>query len=39
MQNIIREANKSSQADYTEIRLEQKEATTVEYRGKNLETQ
>jgi TldD protein len=38
MQDIIKEALKSSRADYTEIRLEQKETTTVEYRGKNLET-
>ena len=38
MQEKIQEAIKSSRADYTEIRLEQKESTTVTYRGKNLET-
>jgi TldD protein len=31
-------ALKSSKADYTEIRIEEREATTVVYRGKNLET-
>jgi len=38
MQDKIQGALKSSQADYTEIRVEQKESTTVAYRGKNLET-
>ena len=38
MQDKINAALKSSRADYTEIRLEQKESTRVEYRGKNLET-
>jgi TldD protein len=34
----IRDAIKSSKADYTEIRLEDREATTISYRGKDLET-
>jgi TldD protein len=34
----IEAALKQSQADYTEIRIEQRESTTVEYRGKTLET-
>jgi TldD protein len=38
MRQKIQEALKSSQADYTEIRLEEKESTIVAYRGKNLET-
>lgn len=38
MQDKIQEALKSSRADYTEIRVEQKESTTIAYRGKNLET-
>jgi TldD protein len=38
MREKIREALKSSQADYTEIRLEEKESTNIAYRGKNLET-
>ncbi len=38
MRDIIQEAIKSSRADYTEIRLEEKESTNVAYRGKNLET-
>jgi TldD protein len=38
MQDKILSALKSSRADYTEIRIEQKESTKVEYRGKNLET-
>ena len=38
MRQKIQEALKSSQADYTEIRLEEKESTNVSYRGKNLET-
>ncbi len=31
------EAIKTSRADYTEIRIEESESTTVQYRGKNLE--
>jgi TldD protein len=38
MRQKILEALKSSQADYTEIRLEEKESTNVAFRGKNLET-
>jgi TldD protein len=38
MQDRIRAALKSSNADYTEIRIQEREATTVSYRGKNLET-
>jgi TldD protein len=38
MRDKIKEALKSSRADYTEIRLEEKESTNVSYRGKNLET-
>ena len=38
MREKIQEAIQSSQADYTEIRLEEKETTTVAYRGKELET-
>jgi TldD protein len=38
MQERIRAALKSSKADYTEIRLEERESTTVAYRGKDLET-
>ena len=38
MQDTIRAALKSSQADYTEIRLERREATTIAYRGQDLET-
>ena len=38
MRDRIESALKSSQADYTEIRIEQREATTVAFRGKNLET-
>ncbi len=38
MRDIIQEALKSSRADYTEIRLEEKESTNIAYRGKNLET-
>jgi TldD protein len=34
----IRDAIKSSKADYTEIRFEDREATTISYRGKDLET-
>jgi predicted Zn-dependent protease len=37
MQDRIAAALKSSKADYTEIRIEQREATTVSYRGKDLE--
>jgi TldD protein len=33
----IRDALRSSKADYTEIRLEEKEATTIAYRGQDLE--
>jgi TldD protein len=38
MKNRIREALGGSKADYTEIRLEEREATTIAYRGKDLET-
>lgn len=37
MRNKIQEALKLSKADYTEIRIEEKESTRVSYRGKNLE--
>ena len=38
MRDRIEAALKSSQADYAEIRIEQRDATTVAFRGKNLET-
>jgi len=38
MRERIQAALKSSKADYTEIRIEEREATTVAYRGKDLET-
>lgn len=38
MRDEILAAIQSSRADYTEIRIEQKESTAIEYRGKNLET-
>ena len=38
MRERMEAALKSSKADYTEIRLEEREATTVAYRGKDLET-
>jgi TldD protein len=38
MRNKIETALKSSKADYTEIRIEEREDTTVVYRGKELET-
>ncbi len=38
MHDRVKDALKSSRADYTEIRLEQREATTIAYRGKDLET-
>ena len=37
MRNKIEAAIRSSKADYTEIRLEEREATTVSYRGAELE--
>jgi len=37
MRDKIQAALKHSKADYTEIRLEEREATSVVYRGKNLE--
>ncbi len=37
MREKIQAALKHSQADYTEIRLEEKESTSVVYQGKNLE--
>ncbi|MBN1935250.1 MAG: TldD/PmbA family protein [Anaerolineae bacterium] len=37
MYEKIKSALKSSKADYTEIRVEQREGTSVSYRGKNLE--
>jgi TldD protein len=38
MRDKIKAALKSSKADYAEIRIEEREATTVAYRGKDLET-
>ncbi|MBN1640400.1 MAG: TldD/PmbA family protein [Anaerolineae bacterium] len=38
MQDKIEAALRASKADYTEIRLEESESTTVAYRGKDLET-
>jgi TldD protein len=38
MRQKIRDAIKRSKADYTEIRLEDREATNVIFRGKDLET-
>ena len=38
MRNIIAAALKGSQADYTELRIEEREASNVVYRGKDLET-
>lgn len=38
MRGKIEAALESSKADYTEIRIEEREATTVAYRGKDLET-
>ena len=38
MRDQMRDALRRSKADYAEIRIEQREATTVAYRGKNLET-
>jgi TldD protein len=38
MRDRIQEALKHSQADYTEIRIEEKETTRVVFRGKELET-
>ncbi len=38
MRDKIEAALKRSRADYTEIRIEEREATTVAYRGKDLET-
>lgn len=38
MREKMQAAIKSSRADYTEIRLEEREATSVAYRGKDLET-
>lgn len=38
MRDKLEAASKSSKADYTEIRIEEREATTVAYRGKDLET-
>ncbi|HUT19155.1 MAG TPA: TldD/PmbA family protein [Anaerolineae bacterium] len=38
MRQQILAALKHSKADYTEIRLEERESTTVAYRGKDLET-
>ena len=37
MRNRIEEALKHSRADYTEIRVEEKELTRVVYQGKDLE--
>jgi TldD protein len=38
MQDPIRDAIAHSKADYTEIRLEEREDTTIAYRGRDLET-
>jgi TldD protein len=38
MRDRINAALRSSKADYTEIRLEEREATTIVFRGKDLET-
>jgi TldD protein len=38
MRDRIQEALKHSKADYTEIRIEEKETTRVAFRGKDLET-
>jgi TldD protein len=38
MRDRIHEALKRSKADYTEIRIEEKETTRVVFRGKELET-
>jgi TldD protein len=38
MQDRMRDALKRSKADYTEIRIEQREATTVAFRARNLES-
>jgi TldD protein len=38
MREKMQAALRSSKADYTEIRLEERESTTVVYRGKELET-
>ena len=38
MRDKIQEALKSSQADYTEIRIEERESTRIVYRGTELET-
>jgi len=38
MRDKLEAALKSSKADYAEIRIEEREATTVAYRGKDLET-
>ena len=38
MRDKIREALKRSKADYTEVRLEERESTRIAYRGKELET-
>ena len=38
MQDKMQAALQSSRADYTEIRLEERESTSVAYRGKDLET-
>ena len=38
MRDRITEAIKQSPADYTEIRIEKRQSTNVQYRGKNLES-
>jgi TldD protein len=38
MRDRMKDALRRSKADYTEIRIEQREATTVAFRGRNLET-
>ena len=38
MREKMLDAIKGSKADYTEIRIEEREDTTISYRGKDLET-
>ena len=38
MKDKIHNAIKGSKADYTEIRIEERQATTVIFRGEDLET-
>ena len=38
MRERVEQALRGSRADYTEIRLQERKATTIAYRGKSLET-